>query len=206
MFENLIYVSGRSYKTRAEAAEAHGLTEALVLKRLEAGWDAQTAYTRPHPYGEVRYKGVKYSSLNKLAKAFNQDPPTVRKRLRRGLTMCEALKDREPALKAPLHPKKPRATASAKAVETKAEPKIELETQTFDTRLDLLLGKTSQVSCIVKPMMFQIQTPEGQVLGEVSTVTKTNDQVTARLTVEGQVVTPEILRTLADNLEFYAYC
>jgi hypothetical protein len=111
--EKVIVIQGKRYSSLLEAADEFGLHKSTLARRLRDGWAPEQAVglaEKPKRIGSAKkvvYKGITYPNLKHLAEAFGKNAEMLRRKLRDGQTLHEALTER--------HEK--RISANAKAIE-----------------------------------------------------------------------------------------
>ena len=108
-----LVVEGKTYESLLDAAAQYKIHPSTLARRLRYGWTNEQAVgleekpTRIGSAKKVVYKGVTYPNLKHLAEAFGKKTEMLRRKLRDGLTLDEALAERT----------EKRISANAKAIE-----------------------------------------------------------------------------------------
>jgi hypothetical protein len=82
------------YYTEAQLAKATGVKRTTIQLRRSNGWSVEEMVNGKEcleKYRDITYKGTTYKSLEAVAKAFNIEPNTFRYRIRKGLTIEQAI-------------------------------------------------------------------------------------------------------------------
>lgn len=81
------------YSTKLELCSAYGITISAYNNRIKKGWDLERVLTTPvkDKSNKIVFNGVEYASFNHLARAFKIDTGTLKARLRKGMSLSEAL-------------------------------------------------------------------------------------------------------------------
>lgn len=106
-------VEGKTYESLLDAAAHYKIHPSTLARRLRYGWTNEQAVgleEKPQRIGSAKkvvYKGVTYSNVKHLAEAFGKNAEMLRRKLRDGQTLEEALTERL----------EKRISANAKAIE-----------------------------------------------------------------------------------------
>lgn len=108
-----IVIKGETFNRLLDAALHYNIHKSTLARRLRYGWTSEQAVgleEKPKKIGSAKkviYKGVTYVNLKHLAEAFGKNPEMLRRKIRDGQTLEEALTDRV----------EKRISANAKAIE-----------------------------------------------------------------------------------------
>lgn len=95
-----LVVEGKTYESLLDAAAHYKLHPSTLARRLRYGWTNEQAVgleekpTRIGSAKKVVYKGVTYPNLKHLAEAFGKNAEMLRRKIRDGQTVDEALTER----------------------------------------------------------------------------------------------------------------
>jgi len=95
-----LVVKGKAYESLLDAAAYYKVNPTTLARRLRHGWTNEQAVgleEKPQRIGsakEVVYKGITYPNLKHLAEAFGKNVEMLRRKLRDGQTLDEALTKR----------------------------------------------------------------------------------------------------------------
>jgi hypothetical protein len=95
-----LVVKGKTYESLLDAAAHFKVNPTTLARRLRYGWTNEQAVgleDKPHRIGSAKkvvYKGNTYPNLKHLAEAFGKNAEMLRRKLRDGQTLDEALSER----------------------------------------------------------------------------------------------------------------
>jgi hypothetical protein len=84
-------LNGVKYRSRREASQALGVSDALVSKRLSKGWTEEGAYGLVPPPGMVTLGGMSFRSYEAAGRHFGLSGGLIRRRLSMGRSSDEAV-------------------------------------------------------------------------------------------------------------------
>jgi hypothetical protein len=95
-----LVVNGKTYESLLDAAAYYKVNPTTLARRLRCGWTNEQAVgleEKPQRIGSAKkvvYKGITYANLKHLAEVFNKNAEMLRRKLRDGQTLDEALTKR----------------------------------------------------------------------------------------------------------------
>jgi hypothetical protein len=95
-----LVVKGKTYESLLDAATQFKVNPTTLARRLRCGWTNEQAVgleEKPQRIGSAKkvvYKGITYPNLKHLAEAFGKNAEMLRRKLRDGQTLDEALSER----------------------------------------------------------------------------------------------------------------